>query len=111
MSASSTGLEIRPLAEGVAFWIHVTPRAARARVGGVHGGALRVSVREPPAEGAANAACVRALARELAVTRRAVDLDLGAKGRRKRVRVAGDAAALEQRLRRLAGMAGPREVG
>jgi uncharacterized protein YggU (UPF0235/DUF167 family) len=95
----------------VSFWIHVTPRAAHERVGGVHGGALRVAVREPPVEGEANAGCVRALARALGVGRADVGLDPAAKGRRKRVQVAGDPQALEGRLRGLAGMAGPGPLG
>lgn len=111
MTAREAGLDIRRLSHGVAFWIHVTPRAPRERVGGVHDGALRVAVREPPVEGEANASCVRALARELGVGRAAVDLPPGAKGRRKRVQVAGEPAALEERLRALAGMAGPGAVG
>jgi len=42
------------------------------------------------------------------VGRAAVDLDPGARGRRKRVQVAGDPAVLAARLR---GLAGPRAVG
>lgn len=111
MTPGEAGLDIRRLSHGVRFWIHVTPRAPRERVGGVHDGALRVAVREPPVEGAANAGCVRALARALGVGRAAVDLDPGAKGRRKRVEVAGEPAALEETLRALAGMAGPGALG
>jgi uncharacterized protein (TIGR00251 family) len=111
LTAREAGLDIRRLAHGVVFWIHVTPRAPRERVGGGHGDALRVAVREPPVEGEANAGCVRALARALGVARAAVDLDPGAKGRRKRVQVAGEPAELERRLRALAGMAGPGAVG
>jgi uncharacterized protein len=111
LSDAAAGLELQRLADGVAFWIHVTPRAARERVGGVHGGALRLAVREAPVEGAANAGCVRVLAQALAAPRGAIDLDPGAKGRRKRVRVTGDPAVLEQALQRLAGMAGSRAVG
>lgn len=112
MTASEAGLEVRRLSHGVSFWIHVTPRAPRERVGGAHAGALRVSVREPPVEGEANAGCVRALARALGVGRAAVALDPGAKARRKRVQVTGDPAALEERLRALAaGMASPGTVG
>jgi uncharacterized protein YggU (UPF0235/DUF167 family) len=87
---------------GVAFWIHVTPRARRKGVGGTHGDALRVAVAEPPAGGAANAACARALARALGVGRGAVELDRASRGRRKRVRIAGDAVALAARLQELA---------
>jgi uncharacterized protein len=89
-------------ATGISFWIHVSPRSKRAAVGGSHGDALRVAVREPPLEGEANAACVQALADALGVTKRAVMLDPGARGRRKRVRVEGDPVHLEQRIRVLA---------
>ena len=84
------------------FWIAVQPRSRRPRVGGVHGDALRVAVSEPPLEGRANEACRRALAAALGVARGAVQLDPAARSRRKRVQVAGDAAALEAALRRLA---------
>jgi uncharacterized protein YggU (UPF0235/DUF167 family) len=111
LTAPGAGLEIRRLPHGVGFWVHVTPRASRERVGGAHGGALRVAVREPPVEGEANAACARALARALGVGRAALTLDPGARGRRKRVEATGDPAALEARLRALAGMASPDAVG
>ncbi len=86
----------------MAFWIHVTPRARHRRVGGTHGGALRVRVDAPPIEGRANDACCRTLAEALGVAASAVALEAGARGRRKRVRVTGEAAAVEQRLRSLA---------
>lgn len=88
--------------EGLAFWIHVTPRSRRPRVGGRRGDALCVAVREPPLEGRANAACVEALARAFAVRRADVALDPAARGRRKRVRVAGEPARLGRRFSELA---------
>lgn len=89
--------------EELAFWIHVTPRASRSRVAGRRGDALRVAVQAPPLEGRANAACVAALAQAFAVARGAVALDAGARGRRKRVRIAGPRDALARRLEELAG--------
>jgi uncharacterized protein YggU (UPF0235/DUF167 family) len=80
----------------------VTPRSRRERVGGTHGDALRVSVGAAPAEGAANAACVKALARALGVRSGAVELDPGSRSRRKRVKVVGEAEALARRLEELA---------
>ena len=88
--------------DGVAFWIHVMPRSRRERVGGTHGDALRVSVGAAPVKGAANAACVEALARALGVRSRAVELDPGSRGRRKRVKVVGEAGVLTRRLKELA---------
>ncbi|HKE12741.1 MAG TPA: DUF167 domain-containing protein [Myxococcota bacterium] len=84
------------------FWIHVSPRARRAAVGGSRGDALRVAVREPPLAGAATAACVAALAEALGVAKTAVILDRGARGRRKRVRVEGEPLRLEALIRALA---------
>ncbi|MDE0886004.1 MAG: DUF167 domain-containing protein [Myxococcota bacterium] len=90
------------------FWIHVTPRARSERVGGAHGDALRVAVKAPPVEGKANRACIALLAEALGLPRSAVDLDPGARGRRKRVRARGDPAQLATRLASLAGDAGLR---
>ena len=102
MTGGSSVLSIRKISDGVSFWIHVTPRAKRPGVGGCHGDALRVAVSAPPAEGLANAACVRALAAALGVKRGVVAIDPKARARRKRVRVAGIPGDLCQRLSELA---------
>jgi len=95
-------LELSPHEDGLSFWIHVTPRARRPRLGGTHGEALRIWVREAPVEGAANEACQRALAQALGLDRAEVEVPPGSRGRRKRVRVRGDPRLLEARLRALA---------
>lgn len=95
-------LRIDETRAGLAFWIHVSPRARRVRVGGLHGDALAVAVRAPPVEGKANAACVRALAEALSIRRADVSLALSSRGRRKRVEIVGDPDALRQRLHSLA---------
>jgi uncharacterized protein (TIGR00251 family) len=91
------------MGEGLAFWIHVTPRARREAVGGRQGDALRVAVAAPPVGGKANEACVQALAEAFGVKRRDVEIDPGARGRRKRVRMSGETRALEAKLQELAG--------
>jgi uncharacterized protein (TIGR00251 family) len=104
LTEAGAGISLRRSSDGVSFWIHVSPRASRERVGGLHGDALRVAVQEPPVEGAANAACVRALARALGVARDKIAIDPASKGRRKRVHVrieAPQGAALEATLRSL----------
>jgi uncharacterized protein (TIGR00251 family) len=88
--------------DSVGFWIHVTPRARQEGVSGCHGDALRVAVKAPPVSGKANQACVAVLAQALGVRASAVDLDLGARGRRKRVRVHGNPVTLSARLAALA---------
>jgi uncharacterized protein (TIGR00251 family) len=95
-------LAISPSDSGVAFFIHVTPRARRPGVGGCQADALRVRVGAPPADGLANAACVEALAKALGVRRGAVTLDPGSRNRRKRVHVDGNPERLAARLAKLA---------
>jgi uncharacterized protein (TIGR00251 family) len=104
LTESAPGISLRRSSDGISFWVHVSPRAPRERVGGLRGDALRVAVQEPPVEGAANAACVRAIARTLGLARDAVVIDPAAKGRRKlvRIRVAADRARdVEAALHRL----------
>lgn len=86
----------------MSFWIHVSPRARRQRVGGLHADALRVRVTAPPVEGKANAACVRVLAQTLGEPPARIELDAGSRGRRKRVTIRGDPEALCRRLHALA---------
>jgi uncharacterized protein YggU (UPF0235/DUF167 family) len=102
LTAARPDLSLAVTRDGLAFWIVVTPRARHEHVGGRRGGALRVAVVEPPVEGEANAACIRALARALGVRRAAVRLAPNAKGRRKRVVIEGEAEALARRIRALA---------
>jgi uncharacterized protein YggU (UPF0235/DUF167 family) len=96
------GFELARTESGVAFWIHVSPRSRRPKIGGVHGDALRVAVSEPPVDGAANEGCARALASALGIRRAAVALDPASTGRRKRVRIDGDSEVLAERLLGLA---------
>ncbi len=100
--ATDASLNIQTTATGVGFWIHVSPKAKNEFVGGVHGDALRVSVKAPPVEGKANAACVRALSRALDLPRADIHMDPAAKGKRKRVLLTGEFQELQSRLQALA---------
>ena len=102
MSEDAAPLRIEATAEGLAIWIHVTPRSRTAGVGGLHGDALRVRVNEPPLKGRANAACTKLLADALGVKPRDVLVRPGSTGRRKRVEILGEAHALRPRLTSLA---------
>jgi len=78
--------------------VHVTPRAAADEVR-VIGGTVRVRVTAPPADGQANAAVLRLLARALRVPARDIRLVGGATARRKVVAIADlDPAGLSSRL-------------
>ena len=78
--------------------VHVVPRSRRTEVVGEHGGAIRIRVAAPPADGAANDELVRFLAERLLVPRRDVQIKSGATARRKIVVVAGKSAVDIRRL-------------
>jgi uncharacterized protein len=82
--------------------IVVVPRASAARVGPYAAGVLRVRVVRPPADGEANRAVIRLVARALGLAPSSVELMTGARARRKRLRIDGiDADELARRLRGL----------
>lgn len=74
------------------FAIRVSPRASKNAVGGVHDGALKISVTAPPVDGEANEAIIKLLSKRLGVPKRAITIVSGATGRDKRVAVEGVAA-------------------
>jgi uncharacterized protein len=90
---------IAATADGVVIRVHAQPGAARSRIAGTHGDALKVQIHARPVEGAANRALVDLLAEALAVRPAAVTVVAGARGREKRLVVAGlDVAAACARL-------------
>ena len=77
----------------------VTPRAAADRVGPYRDGVLRVRVTRPPADGEANRAVLRLVARALGVPVSRLTVASGERARRKRLTVDGiDATDLGRRL-------------
>ncbi len=75
---------------GLKFNIYVQPRSSRNQVVGFHGDALKVKIKAPPVEGAANRMCILVLAKVLNVPRSAVEIVSGQASRTKRVQVRGD---------------------
>ena len=71
------------------FAVRLTPRSSSNAVDGVLDGALRIRVRAPAVEGAANAALVDLLADLLGVARRDVRIVAGATSRQKLLVVHG----------------------
>jgi uncharacterized protein (TIGR00251 family) len=74
---------------GVTFAVRVVPRSSRDEIAGVQSDALKVKLTAPPVEGAANAALVEFVAKQLGVRRRAVSIVSGETSRNKIVRVGG----------------------
>jgi uncharacterized protein (TIGR00251 family) len=87
------------VSEAVTISVRVTPRASRDVVEGVdEAGELRVRVTAAPADGAANKAVVRLVAKAAGVPRSTVGIVAGATSRHKRLRLEGvSTAALRAR--------------
>lgn len=65
----------------------IQPRAGRDEIVGEHDGALKIRIKAPPVDGAANKQLIAFLAKQFGVGKRAVTLESGDTGRRKRVRI------------------------
>jgi uncharacterized protein (TIGR00251 family) len=80
---------LHPVPGGVRIAIRLAPKAARDRIAGPHGEALKVAVTAPPVEGRANAHLIRFLAKRLGVPKGAVRIVSGELARDKVVEVDG----------------------
>jgi len=94
------------VADGLRLSVRLTPKGGRDAIDGVGTLAdgrnvLQARVRAAPSEGAANAALIGLLAKQLGVAARDVRLEAGASARLKRIKVDGDGAALAARLDRI----------
>jgi uncharacterized protein len=95
---------VRAMAGGVRITVRAQPRASRDAIAGVvddgrGATALKIAVRAPPVEGAANDAIARVLSAALGLPRGAVTVARGASGRAKIVEVRG--IGVEETLRKL----------
>jgi uncharacterized protein (TIGR00251 family) len=86
----------RPHADGIEIAVRVTPRASRDAFAAGTEEHFAARLGAPPVEGAANAALVPLVAAAFGVPKRAVTLIAGDTARLKRLRVAGDPAALAE---------------
>lgn len=75
--------------EGWVVRVRATPGARENGVRGEHGGALKVSVTQPPDKGKANEAIVAVLAEALGVKKSQIELLSGAASREKRILIRG----------------------
>jgi uncharacterized protein len=86
--------------------VRVTPRAARPGIGGWRTAAdgreeLEIKVTQAPADGAANEALVKLLAKALGISRAEVRIVSGSASRHKRLSVPFDLAEVRCRLNRM----------
>lgn len=86
---SGGNLEIRADKGRCLLRVRVTPKASRDEVSGIADGCLRVRIRAPPVEGAANDRTREFLSDILGIPRRDVTLERGQTAREKLFRIEG----------------------
>jgi uncharacterized protein (TIGR00251 family) len=69
--------------------VHVQPRAGRSGTAGRHGDALKIRLKAPPVDGAANDELIRFVAETLGIPRAAVRIVAGQASRRKVLEIDG----------------------
>ncbi len=74
-------------ADGISFKIRVQPRSRKNMVVGVLDDALKIKLTAPPVDGAANALCVKFLAKQLNVPKSSLSIVSGETGRIKIIRL------------------------
>ncbi len=93
--------------DGVALTVRLTPKGGRDTIGGIDSltdgrTVLMARVRAAPADGEANLAVIRLVAKTVGVPPRHVALVAGSTARLKRLRVSGDGPALIAALEKVA---------
>ncbi len=81
----TTHPELSESKKGVLLSVHVQPGAGTTAIVGRHGTALKMRVGAPPADGRANEAVVKLVAKEFGLGADQVQVTSGATGRAKRV--------------------------
>ncbi|MDI6791278.1 MAG: DUF167 domain-containing protein [bacterium] len=92
---------ITPSPEGVRFKIKVIPKSSVNKIIGPEEGMLKVKVTPPPADGAANEAVIKLLAKSLGISKSSVVIVSGHRSRIKEIQIRGiSEGELEEKLGR-----------
>ena len=80
-------IDIKVEDNSVSFSVRVIPQSSKSEIVGEHDGAMKVKLKAPPVDGAANDEMIRLLAKELGVSRSEVEITSGQTSKTKRVRI------------------------
>ena len=80
-------LPVHPDPSGVTFKVYVQPRSSKNMIVGLHGDALKIKIKAPPVEGAANKMCIKYVAECLNLPKSLVEIKSGHNGRMKLLRL------------------------
>ena len=73
----------------VTFDVRVVPRSSKSEIVGEIDGVIKIKLKAPPVNGAANEELVRLISKELEISRLSVDIITGHASKQKRVRITG----------------------
>jgi uncharacterized protein (TIGR00251 family) len=79
--------------EGIALTVRVTPRSSKSKIVGEIDGVLKIKLKSPPVDGAANEELIRLLSKTLGVARSGVAIIAGEASRTKRISMTGISGA------------------
>ncbi len=78
-------IDIKETPAALSFKVLAAPNASRTLIVGEHDGALKIKIAAPPADGKANRACLKHLAKQLKVPKTSLEIFSGGTSKRKQV--------------------------
>lgn len=78
---------LSPCKEGVRIALFVQPKASKNEIQGLHGNALKIRIKAPPVDGAANEACIQFIAKKIKRPPSSLRLVSGHSSRQKQILV------------------------
>jgi uncharacterized protein (TIGR00251 family) len=76
---------IQDKSNGMILKVFVQPRSSKNMIAGQHGDALKIKLKAPPVDGAANKMCIQYLAKSLKIPKSSIEIISGHTSRTKRL--------------------------
>ncbi|MEO6588354.1 MAG: DUF167 domain-containing protein, partial [Pyrinomonadaceae bacterium] len=77
----------------IVFNVKVVPRSSKSEIVGEHGGALKIKIKSPPVDGAANAELVKLLSKTFGVSKSEIEIIGGQTSKNKLIKFQNISAA------------------
>ena len=80
-------------ADGLIFKVRVLPKSSKSEIIGESSGALKIKLKSPPVDGAANRELIKVLAKHFGVAKSAIEILSGQTSKIKQIKINGITAA------------------
>jgi hypothetical protein len=87
--------------DSIELHVLVQPRSSINKIVGVLDNRLKIKLKAPPVDGAANMMCIQFLAKTLHVPKSCIEIISGKSSRQKNIRIMGDPVAMTQQIMQL----------